>query len=306
MRTRAGARAGVWGRAGARTRVRVRAQARVRTRVWCGSVLGACLLLVTSTAAPGAVAAPAVSCTSGQKGLASALRTGIGRAVAGRRGTVAVVLHDRPSRTRCALRGTYAFDSASVVKVAVLGALLWDAQRAGRGLTKRERTLASSMITRSGNTATNTLWNQLGASKVRRFLDAARMTRTSLNPYGYWGLTQLNARDQQRLMDLLLAPNKVLRAAPRAYVLELMGKVVESQRWGTPAGAPESVRVYVKNGWLPRASHGWRVHSTGAFVGGGKSYTITVLSHGNGSMKYGVTTVQRVAKAIHGVLGVTK
>jgi len=268
---------------------------------WCAQVVCACLLVVIPT--PSAEAAAGVTCTSNRKGLASQLRDGITRALSGRRGTVAVALHDRASGTRCALRSSYAFDAASVVKVTVLGTLLWDAQRVGRALTSKERALASSMITRSANSATNTLWSQLGVVKIRRFLTAAKMTQTEPNPYGYWGLTQLTARDQQRLTALLVEENEVLNSASRSYALELMGKVVKSQRWGTTEGAPAGVKVYVKNGWLPRESYGWRVHSSGVFMGGERTYTITVLSHGNASMKYGVTTIQRVARAVHSALG---
>ncbi|MET8982589.1 serine hydrolase [Streptomyces sp. NPDC004539] len=274
----------------------------MRRRAWCAQLVCACLLALAPV--PTARAAAGVSCVSGQKGLATTLRKGITRALSGRRGTVAVALHDPTTSTRCALRDTYAFDAASVVKVTVLGTLLWDAQRAGRALTEKEEKLASSMITRSANSATNTLWNQLGVAKVRGFLTAAKMTRTEPNPYGYWGLTQLTARDQQRLTGLLAGPNDVLNATSRSYVLELMGKVVKSQRWGTTEGAPAGVAVHVKNGWLPRESFGWRVHSSGVFVGQGRTYTITVLSQGNSSMKYGVTTIQRVARAVHSALAV--
>jgi len=274
----------------------------MRGLTWCAPVMCACLLVAVPT--PSAEAAAGVSCTSGQKGLAEKVRDGITRALSGRRGTVAVALHDRTSDTRCALRGTYAFDAASVVKVTVLGTLLWDAQRAGRELTARERSLASSMITRSANSATDTLWNQLGAAKFRRFLTAAKMTRTELNPYGHWGLTQLTARDQERMTALMVEENEVLNAASRSYALELMGKVVPSQRWGTTEGVPSGIKVHVKNGWLPRANFGWRVHSSGVFVGSDRTYTITVLSHGNASMKYGVTTIQRVARAVHSALAV--
>ena len=54
-----------------------------------------------------------------------------------------------------------------------------------------------------------------------------------------------------------------------------------AQRRGVPAGAPTSVTVHVKNGWLPRATHGWRIHSIGAFTGPKGWYTIVVLTQDN-------------------------
>ena len=78
-----------------------------------------------------------------------------------------------------------------------------------------------------------------------------------------------------------------------------MATVIASQRWGTPAGAPESVTVHVKNGWLPRATHGWRIHSLGAFTWPKGWYTIVVLTQDNPTMAYGVTTIERIAQAVN-------
>lgn len=261
-------------------------------------------MIVTSAAtafAPAAAAAPTpqVTCTSKQAGLAEKLQKDITAALAKRKGTVAVGLYDRVTGTTCTLRGDTAFDSASVVKVTVLAALLYEAKKKNRYLTDRETKLATAMITKSDNDSTSTLWRQLGLTKIKAFLTAAKMTQTKPGANNYWGLTQITVRDEQRLLALLTAKNSVLSDNARAYVLKLMNKVVAGQRWGTPAGAPSTVKVHVKNGWLSRATHGWRVHSVGTFVGGGRDYTITVLTHGNPDMQYGVNTIQGVAKAIH-------
>ena len=57
--------------------------------------------------------------------------------------------------------------------------------------------------------------------------------------------------------------------------------------------------VHVKNGWLPRATHGWRIHSIGCFTGHGGGYSIVVLTQDNPSMPYGITTVQAIARVIN-------
>ncbi|MER7972482.1 serine hydrolase [Streptomyces sp. NPDC096080] len=263
------------------------------------AVLGAGLLIPCVAAAPASAAAPAVSCTSARAGLAAKLQKDITAALAGRKGTVAVGLHDRTTDTTCSLRATSAYDSASVVKVTVLAALLWDAKKHGRYLTATENTLAKAMITQSDNAATSKLWKQLGMTRIKGFLAAAGMTRTQPGADGYWGLTQITVTDEQKLLGLVNAPNAVLSDSSRAYVLKLMGQVVASQRWGTPYGAPAKVAWHVKNGWLSRATQGWRVHSVGTFTGGGHDYTMTVLTHGNATMDYGIATVQGVAKVIH-------
>ncbi|MEU9912895.1 serine hydrolase [Streptomyces sp. NPDC051001] len=266
-----------------------------RARWVAGGALLACVAAVT----PAAAATPTVSCTSAKAGLAAKLKKDITSALANRKGTIAVGLYDRTTNTTCTLRSSTAYDSASVVKVTVLATLLWDAQKTGRSLTSREKTLATAMITKSDNTATSTLWKQLGVTKVKGFLAKAGMTQTKPGANGYWGLTQITVTDEQKLMKLLTAANAVLTDDSRRYVRKLMGEVISSQRWGTPYGAPSGVLVHVKNGWLQRATHGWRVHSVGTFKGGGHDYVMTVLTHGNSTMNYGITTIQGVAKVIH-------
>ncbi|MBJ6638790.1 serine hydrolase [Streptomyces sp. DHE7-1] len=274
-----------------------------RTSVRTGALaaaLGAVVLIPAVAATPAAAAtAPTVSCTSAKAGLADKLKKDITAALANRRGTVAIGLYDRSTKTTCTLRATTAYDSASTVKVTVLATLLWDAKKHDRYLTDREASLAKAMITKSDNSATSTLWKQLGLTKIKGFLSAAGMTRTVPGANGYWGLTQENVTDEQKLLRLVTARNTVLSDNSRAYILKLMNQVVSSQRWGTPAGAPSTVTVHVKNGWLERATHGWRVHSLGTFNGGGHDYMMSVLTQDNSTMSYGVTTIQNVAKAIH-------
>ncbi|MEU2911292.1 serine hydrolase [Streptomyces massasporeus] len=270
-----------------------------RARVLAAAVGTGVLVPLVAAATPAAAAAPAVTCTSAKAGLAAKLKKDITAALATRKGTVAVGLYDRSTNTTCTLRASSAYDSASVVKVTVLAALLWDAKKTNRYLTDRENTLAKAMITKSDNAATSTLWKQLGMTKIKNFLKAAGMTQTKPGANGYWGLTQITVTDEQKLLKLLTAKNAVLSDNSRAYIVKLMGQVVSSQRWGTPYGVPSGVTVAVKNGWLQRSSNGWRVHSVGAFKGRGHDYVMTVLSHGNSTMNYGIATIQAVAKVIH-------
>ncbi|MFG2022823.1 serine hydrolase [Streptomyces sp. NPDC048825] len=270
-----------------------------RARVLCVGLGAGVLVPFVAGAGPAVAATPQVSCTSAKAGLAAKLQRDITTALANRNGTIAVGLYDRTTRTTCTLRSGTAYDSASIVKVTVLATLLWDARKHNRYLTQRETDLATAMITKSDNSATSTLWRQLGVTKVRGFLAAAGMTQTQPGANGYWGLTQITVRDEQKLLALITARNSVLSDNSRAYISKLMGRVISSQRWGTPAGAPSSVSVHVKNGWLSRSTYGWRVHSIGTFKGGGHDYMISVLTHGNSTMTYGVNTIQGVARAIH-------
>ncbi|MEV0484711.1 serine hydrolase [Streptomyces sp. NPDC050508] len=270
-----------------------------RGRVLGVGLAAGILIPCVAAATPAAAATPTVSCTSAKAGLADKLKKDITAALATRKGTVAVGLYDRTTNTTCTLRATSAFDSASSVKVTVLATLLWDAKKHNRYLTTRETTLATAMITKSDNDATSTLWRQLGLTKIKGFLTAAGMTQTKPGANNYWGLTQETVTDEQKLLKLVTAKNTVLSDNSRAYILKLMNQVISSQRWGTPYGAPSTVTVHVKNGWLQRSTHGWRVHSLGTFNGGGHDYMMSVLTQDNSTMSYGITTIQGVAKAIH-------
>ena len=223
-------------------------------------------------------------------------------ALAGRSSVVGLAVDDRVNGITCKLHPHWQFDSASVVKVTILSALLRKLQQEHRSLTTAQQKLATAMITVSDNNAASTLWAETGRPSLQHFLDLAGMTETVLGPGGYWGLTLITAHDEVTLLQLLTSTNSVLTTASRNYVLGLMARVVSYQRWGVPAGAPTSVTVHVKNGWLPLATLGWRINSIGSFSGAGKDYMIVVLTDNNPTMAYGVATVQDVAEVINHAL----
>ncbi len=253
-----------------------------------------------SGAADTPMASAASICTSSShRALASRLSRDILAALRSRSSTVALTVNDREKGVVCALRQGRHFDSASVVKVTILGALLRRAMEQHRSLTSTEVSLTTAMITRSDNNAASALWARLGRGNLQHFLNLAKMTETVLGPDGYWGLTQITAHDEMTLLRLLTSSNAVLNAASRAYARNLMARVIASQRWGVPAGTPAGVTVHVKNGWLPRPTHGWRIHSIGSFSGHGRYYMIAVLTQDNPTMAYGVRTIENVAEVIH-------
>jgi beta-lactamase class A len=219
--------------------------------VLLGSALVPLLARPASAVADTAAASPAACRSSAHPALAARLARDIGTALRGRVSVVAVGVDDPGQALECWLNGSERFDSASVVKVTILGALLRKAEDQHRYLTETEAALAAAMIIRSDNDAASALWAELGRGYLQHFLNLARMTQTSLGPGGYWGLTQITAYDEVLLLRLLLTKNPVLDTASRDYALSLMARVIPSQRWGVPAGAPTSLTVHVKNGWLP-------------------------------------------------------
>ena len=257
---------------------------------------GAAGMTADAGGGPGICTVPPADAAYGA--LAARLSGGIETAVAGRAGRYAVAVYDRVTGVTCQLNAGSPFDSASVVKATILAALLRWHQETGQPLSSGERDLATLMITESDNDAATDLWNELGMDQIQDFLGLGGMTQTRLGTGGYWGLTQITARDQLILLRLLTAPNPVLSASSRGYELGLMARVDPSQRWGVPAGAPDGVTAHVKNGWLPDAT-GWHINSIGAFTGAGHDYMIVVLSDANPTMAYGVATVEAVARAVH-------
>jgi hypothetical protein len=250
-----------------------------------------------------AAAASSAICTSKRHPVVAArISKGILAAMAGRSSVVGLAVDDQVSGLTCKYHPHWHFDSASVVKVTILSALLRKLQQEHRTLTAAQKELATEMITISDNDAASTLWAETGRPSLQHFLDLAKMNETVLGPGGYWGLTLITAHDELTLLKVLTSDNSVLTTANRDYVLGLMAQVVSYERWGVPAGAPTDVTVHVKNGWLPLATHGWRINSIGSFSGHGQNYMIVVLSDDNPTMDYGVDTVQDIAEVINHAL----
>ena len=271
-----------------------------------GLVTALCSAVPADARAAGSDAAALSICSSARHpALAARISSGIQAALRGRSSTVGITVDDRVSGVTCKLHPHLHFDSASVVKVTILAAVLLKQHGT---LTAAQRQLATKMITVSDNNAASTLWAETGRVNLQRFLNLAGMHETFLGPDGLWGLTQITAHDELTLLQLLTSKNHpVLSAGSCGYILNLMAHVIPSERWGVPAGAPAIVTVHVKNGWLPQPTHGWRINSIGSFSGHGRNYMIVVLSWNNPTMTYGINTVQAVAEVINRALnpGVT-
>lgn len=213
--------------------------------------------------------------------------------------TVSVAVYDARSGATYSYRGPAAYDTASIVKVQVLGTLLRQAAAQQRTLTAGERSLASLTIRNSDNDATTQLWNRVGGgAAVAAFDRSLGLASTVPGPGGYWGLTTTTATDQLRLLRNMAYGSTVLSSTDRAYVRSLMGSVVSWQRWGVSGGVPAGVTVELKNGWLPRATHGWRVHSIGHVQGQGRDCVLAVLSQDDATMDVGVQTLQGVSALV--------
>jgi len=247
------------------------------------------------------LAAPRVRCVAQDHDydkLATKMAHDIDDRLRGRASTVGLEETDGRTKITCQYQATRHFIAASAIKVTILAALLRKLQEEHKPLSEAQKRLAWLMITQSSNSAATALWNQVGHRGMQHFLDLAGMRQTELS-YA-WGLTLLTAHDEILLLKLLTAANKVLNQPSRIYARYLMARVIPSQRWGVPAGAPRSVKVHVKNGWLPYPPDGpWEINSIGAFTSPHRVYLMAFLTYGNPSMVYGIDTIEYAAEVIH-------
>ncbi|MFG3249178.1 serine hydrolase [Streptomyces sp. NPDC048187] len=202
--------------------------------------------------------------------------------------------------------GAGAFDTASIVKVDILAALLLEAQDAGRSLTAEEEAYATAMIEESDNDSASALWRAIGAADG---LDAANerfgLTGTRGGDGPLWGLTQTTAADQVVLLrQVFVAEGSALSEAARTYVRGLMERIADGQRWGVSAAADAAADGVggsawaLKNGWLRRSTTGlWVVNSIGRVVSGGRGYLVAVVSRGSGTQAEGIALTEAAARA---------
>jgi len=218
--------------------------------------------------------------------------------------TAAVLDLDGTGRKPLVYGDDVPYDTASIIKVDILAAVLLKAQDTGHSLTAQERGQAKAMIQRSDNAAANTLWRRIGLAPG---LEAANkrlgLTSTKGGPGAKWGLTRTTASDQIRLLRAVFDPggasqagSTALSKASRTYIRTLMTRIVGEQAWGVSAAADSGWAL--KNGWLQRNTTGlWDVNSVGQITAGGHHYLVAVLSDGNTSMKDGISLVEGTARA---------
>ncbi|MEU5881296.1 serine hydrolase [Spirillospora sp. NPDC047279] len=246
-----------------------------------------------ATPSPAPSSAPALSARE-----RSALTRALTNYLDDRDGRLSVAIKDLATGVSYSYAKGVRTATASVVKVDILVALLLQAQRDDRALTASERSLAARMIRQSDNAAATALWNTIGGGPA---LDRANrrlgLRQTTAGPGAAWGSTTTGAADQVRLLTALTSKKSPLTAAHRAYVLRLMGGVVDEQAWGVSAAAGDGDTVALKNGWLPRRVDGgaWTVTSMGRITGDAHDYLIAVVSAGHPSLSAGVTTVEHAA-----------
>ncbi|WP_406265206.1 class A beta-lactamase-related serine hydrolase [Streptomyces sp. NBC_00191] len=288
-----------------------RHRARARRSVVCGAVAAA--VLVTGSVAAGAYSlgrspdaalravssAPPSEPPSGTPqpaevtvDLDTVLAAAVEPVVARSGASLSVAVLDTVSG-ESAVYGEETYDTASIVKVDILAALLLAAQDAGRSLTPQEKTQAAAMIRLSDNTAATALWQTIGGAQG---LDAANelLGLTETAGAGAWGLTQTTARDQLALLQAVFGTDSMLGEASRTYLQGLMEQISTDQDWGVSAAGSGWA---LKNGWMPRTATGlWDVNSIGRVSVDGRMCLLAVLSDGHATKEAGIELVEAAAR----------
>lgn len=189
----------------------------------------------------------------------------------------------------------------STIKVLILTTVLRLGQEDGKELTDRQRELAERMITRSDNSATETLLAQVGRKEVERVAGLVGMKDTEIDA-GWWGHWRTVPGDLDTMVSAVLSNDEVLDGGRRATARFMMADVIEEQRWGV--FAPEEKDVYVagKNGWGPLPD-GYHLNTTGWVSGEGREYVLGVLSTSPRGFRWGRETISTVARLCHDALG---
>ncbi len=217
---------------------------------------------------------------------------------------VAVVIPDRG--VIYSANGDALFHAASVVKLPIMLTLMEQAIREGRGLTTDEQALLELMITESENDPAEQLWRELDdGAEVESYLHSLGLAAFDAGEAGNWPGSRVTANELALLMALV-AGDEILDEPNRARALDLMSRVVDSQRWGITAGAPSGAQVALKNGWFifELSDITWWVNSAGVVFPARDRpvYSLAILTDQQDTMREGIETIEGIAVLIHAAL----
>lgn len=215
-----------------------------------------------------------------------------------------VALHDRRTGRRYDYRGGRRQETASIIKVELLAALLLQAQDRGHRLTAAEQSRAKEMIEASDNDAATKVYDAVGGAAGLRAA-GQRLGLTDTAPDRSWGLTRTTATDQLKLLAALSQPGSPLNEQSRTLMLQLMSTVHADQNWGVSAAALPGDQTALKNGWVYRSAgdQRWIINSIGRITGTSTDTAVAVLSHGHRDKQDGIDVVEHVTALTRSYLG---
>jgi hypothetical protein len=193
----------------------------------------------------------------------------------------------------------------STIKVPIAARVILD--RGGpSNITSAERALIDRAITASDNAAAAQLWAELSerhggaqgaATAVAEILASAGDSSTSVSTVGRggfspYGQTEWSLREQQRFLAAV-AGGCLDRSVGGDYLLEVMGRVIPSQRWGLGS---TGANARLKGGWGPGPDGGYLVRQMGV-IDGPKGELVAAIAAlpSDGSLASGTAMLDQVA-----------
>jgi hypothetical protein len=178
--------------------------------------------------------------------------------------------------------------SASLLKAMLLVAYLNRSSVRDRALTDSDRRLLGPMIRWSDNVTAGAVLNIVGESGLNRVARRANMRWFELRVP--WGLSTTTAADQVRFFYRI---DRLMPARHRAYGMNLLRRIVPSQRWGIPPVKPDGWFIHFKGGW--GSGTGRVTHQSALLRTATKRIALSVITEWNPSHTYGTWTIRGVA-----------
>jgi hypothetical protein len=182
-------------------------------------------------------------------------------------------------------------NSASVVKVMLMVALLREPGVRHDSLSATEKHLIGPMIRRSDNQAASAIYSRVGERALYALAREAGLRHFSTQPL--WGLTTITAGGQARFLYRL---DRYIPKRHRGYAMHLLTRVVAAQRWGIPPVAPRGWTLHFKGGWSGAPS--WRVNQVMLLRDPPRRFSLAILTREQPSFGYGQRTIEGVARRL--------
>jgi hypothetical protein len=181
------------------------------------------------------------------------------------------------------------FVSASVIKAMLLVAYLRKLDAHHQGLDSNSRAVLYPMIHVSDNSAATTTWRGVGNARLYRLAHDAGMTDFSI--FGIWASAHFSPADQAKFF---YKQDSLIPRQFRHYARALLSGISGAQSWGIPHVArPDGWHVFFKGGWRGTGL-GQLVHQIARLEKGHMKFSMGVMTDGDPSMGYGITTIQGV------------
>ena len=258
---------------------------------------------------PSVTPSPTPTCTGIAPGFSCVMQqriTEVQRYVAGRHGSIGIVLDDRVTGSVWHNARAHALvPAASTMKLAVLADLLLRNRRGGIHLTPGDFREMYQALHTSNDDDANDLWRKYENGSFLPRIRAFGMTRAQFTTKVNWGYMYCTAKDLDHLMNYILTKAP---AGVRDYLVRQLQHVsVHDQQWGVwgagPANEPGN-----KDGWEQDPigpGEDWWITNTVGFAGPAQEYTLAVTDNlhnyggtGPRGFFYGTNTLTQIASIL--------